>query len=69
MSVDHPIFARWPAEYPDRLQLFSAPTPNGVKVGIMPEETGLPYEAQSSAGWSLPPFEADAIEPPPLSGR
>ncbi|OHD10270.1 glutathione S-transferase N-terminal domain-containing protein [Sphingopyxis sp. RIFCSPHIGHO2_12_FULL_65_19] len=40
----HPIFARWPAEHPDRLQLFSAPTPNGVKVGIMLEETGLPYE-------------------------
>ncbi|WP_411338575.1 glutathione S-transferase N-terminal domain-containing protein [Sphingopyxis sp. J-6] len=40
----HPIFDRWPAEYPDRLQLFSAPTPNGVKVGIMLEETGLPYE-------------------------
>ncbi|ALH80735.1 glutathione S-transferase N-terminal domain-containing protein [Sphingopyxis macrogoltabida] len=40
----HPIFDRWPAEHPDRLQLFSAPTPNGVKVGIMLEETGLPYE-------------------------
>lgn len=44
MTLDHPIFARWPAQYPDRLQLFSAPTPNGVKVGIMLEETGLPYE-------------------------
>ena len=44
MSVDHPIFARWPARYPDRLQLFSAPTPNGVKVGIMLEESGLAYE-------------------------
>ena len=44
MSVDHPIFARWPAQYPDRLQLFSAPTPNGVKVGIMLEESGLAYE-------------------------
>lgn len=44
MNSDHPIFARWPAQYPDRLQLFSAPTPNGVKVGIMLEETGLPYE-------------------------
>ncbi|HKX90776.1 MAG TPA: glutathione S-transferase N-terminal domain-containing protein [Sphingopyxis sp.] len=44
MNPDHPIFARWPAQYPDRLQLFSAPTPNGVKVGIMLEETGLPYE-------------------------
>jgi GST-like protein len=45
MSADHPIFARWPAQHPDRLQLFSAPTPNGVKVGIMLEETGLAYEA------------------------
>ncbi len=44
MSVDHPIFTRWPARYPDRLQLFSAPTPNGVKVGIMLEESGLAYE-------------------------
>ncbi|MCM3419984.1 glutathione S-transferase N-terminal domain-containing protein [Sphingopyxis alaskensis] len=44
MSMDHPIFARWPAKYPDRLQLFSAPTPNGVKAGIMLEETGLSYE-------------------------
>lgn len=45
MSGVHPIFARWPARYPDRLQLFSAPTPNGVKAAIMLEETGLAYEA------------------------
>lgn len=44
MTLDHPIFARWPAQHPDRLQLFSLPTPNGVKVGIMLEETGLAYE-------------------------
>jgi GST-like protein len=44
VTLNHPIFARWPAQYPDRLQLFSLPTPNGVKVGIMLEETGLPYE-------------------------
>jgi GSH-dependent disulfide-bond oxidoreductase len=43
--LDHPIFTRWPAQYPDRLQLFSLPTPNGVKVGIMLEETGLAYES------------------------
>lgn len=42
---DHPVFDRWPAKHPDRLQLFSAPTPNGVKVGIMLEECGLIYEA------------------------
>ncbi|WP_323770465.1 glutathione S-transferase family protein [Antarctobacter sp.] len=41
----HPVTARWPAEHPDRLQLYSFPTPNGVKVSIMLEETGLPYEA------------------------
>lgn len=40
-----PINSRWPAQYPDRLQLYSSPTPNGVKVSIMLEETGLPYEA------------------------
>ena len=44
MTLDHPIFSRWPAQYPDRLQLFSLPTPNGVKIGIMLEETGLAYE-------------------------
>ena len=35
---------RWPAKHPDRLQLYSLPTPNGVKVSIMLEEIGLPYE-------------------------
>jgi len=39
-----PITRLWPAEHPDRLQLYSAPTPNGVKVSIMLEEIGLPYE-------------------------
>jgi GST-like protein len=39
-----PITARWPAAHPDRLQLYSLDTPNGVKVSIMLEETGLPYE-------------------------
>jgi GST-like protein len=45
VSLDHPIFSRWPARHPDWLQLFSLPTPNGVKVGIMLEETGLAYES------------------------
>ena len=40
-----PITSRWPAAHPDRIQLYSFPTPNGVKVSIMLEETGLPYEA------------------------
>jgi GST-like protein len=38
------ITQRWPAQHPDRLQLYSLPTPNGVKVSIMLEETGIPYE-------------------------
>ena len=42
---EFPITRRWPAVYPDRLQLYSQPTPNGVKVSIMLEEIGLPYEA------------------------
>ncbi|MCR9124680.1 MAG: glutathione S-transferase N-terminal domain-containing protein [Rhodobacteraceae bacterium] len=43
--ADFPITAKWPAQHPDRIQLYSFPTPNGVKVSIMLEETGLPYEA------------------------
>ena len=39
-----PIYAKWPAQHPARLQLYSLPTPNGVKVSIMLEETGLSYE-------------------------
>jgi GSH-dependent disulfide-bond oxidoreductase len=39
-----PITKKWPARHPERLQLYSLPTPNGVKVAIMLEETGLPYE-------------------------
>ncbi|OON63059.1 glutathione S-transferase [Massilia sp. KIM] len=40
-----PITEKWPARHPDRIQLYSLPTPNGVKAAIMLEETGLPYEA------------------------
>ena len=39
-----PITRRWPPRHADRLQLYSTPTPNGVKVSIMLEEVGLPYE-------------------------
>lgn len=39
-----PITRKWPAKFPDRIQLYSVPSPNGVKVSIMLEETGLPYE-------------------------
>lgn len=41
---DFPITKKWPAQHPDRLQLYSLTTPNGVKASIMLEETGLPYE-------------------------
>ncbi len=42
--ADFPITRKWPARHPERLQLYSLPTPNGVKISIMLEETGLPYE-------------------------
>lgn len=47
MSQLAPFFVtdRWPAKDPKVLQLYSYPTPNGVKASIMLEETGLPYEA------------------------
>jgi GST-like protein len=41
---DFPITKKWPARFPDRIQLYSLPTPNGVKASTMLEETGLPYE-------------------------
>jgi GSH-dependent disulfide-bond oxidoreductase len=44
-----PITHKWPARRPDCLQLYSLPTPNGVKVSIALEETGLPYEAHRVA--------------------
>ena len=43
--ADFPITRRWPARNPDAIQLYSLPTPNGVKVSIMLEECGLPYDA------------------------
>ncbi len=42
--LSHPIDARWTAQHPGRLQLYSFPTPNGIKVSAMLEEIGLPYE-------------------------
>jgi GST-like protein len=39
-----PIAKKWPPRHPDQIQLYSLPTPNGVKVSVMLEETGLPYE-------------------------
>lgn len=43
--VNHPITARWPAQNPAAIQLYSLPTPNGIKASAMLEETGLAYEA------------------------
>ena len=40
-----PITGKWPPQHPDRIQYYGLPTPNGVKVSIMLEECGLPYEA------------------------
>ncbi|MGQ3054993.1 MAG: glutathione S-transferase N-terminal domain-containing protein [Roseateles sp.] len=42
---DFPITKKWPAAHPERLQLYSLPTPNGVKVAIALEELGVEYEA------------------------
>ena len=39
-----PITNRWPAQRPDAIQLYSLPTPNGVKASIMLEECALDYE-------------------------
>ena len=47
--ADIAITRKWPAMHPERLQLYSLPTPNGVKVSIMLEEIGLPYEAHRVA--------------------
>ena len=43
--TNFPITQRWQATRPDAIQLYSLPTPNGVKVSTMLEEIGLPYEA------------------------
>jgi GSH-dependent disulfide-bond oxidoreductase len=40
-----PITARWQPRNPDAIQLYSLPTPNGMKVSIALEELGLPYDA------------------------
>ncbi|WP_309662801.1 glutathione S-transferase N-terminal domain-containing protein [Sphingomonas sp.] len=55
---DFPVTRRWPPSHPDRLQLYSQPSPNGVKVSIMLEETGLPYE------WHRIPFGEDGTRSP-----
>lgn len=42
---DFAITRRWPPRNPDAIQLYSLPTPNGIKVGVMLEECTLPYDA------------------------
>ena len=42
---DFPITQKWPPKDPEVIQLYSLPTPNGVKVSIALEELELPYEA------------------------
>ncbi|GAA3985631.1 glutathione S-transferase N-terminal domain-containing protein [Comamonas faecalis] len=62
MPWTHPITAKWPATHSDRIQLYSLPTPNGVKVSIALEELRLPYEPH------LVSFEAnDQLSPEFLS--
>jgi GSH-dependent disulfide-bond oxidoreductase len=53
-----PVTRKWPPRHPERIQLYSLPTPNGVKVSIMLEETGLPYEPH------LVSFDANAQKSP-----
>ena len=43
--MTHPIQAKWPAQNPNQIQLYSLPTPNGIKASAMLEEASLPYEA------------------------
>jgi GST-like protein len=44
LLASFPITRKWPPQHPERIQLYSLPTPNGIKVAVMLEETGLPYE-------------------------
>jgi GST-like protein len=56
-----PITRKWPAQHPERLQLYSLPTPNGVKVSIMLEETGLAYEPHLASFDSNDQFSAEFL--------
>jgi len=60
-----PITRRWPAAHPDRIQLYSSPTPNGTKVSIALEELGLPYEAHYVDIWKNETFtpEFESLNP------
>ncbi len=56
-----PITKKWPAQHPDRIQLYSLTTPNGVKASIMLEETGLPYEPHRVAFDSKDQFSPEFL--------
>ena len=61
-----PITSRWPPAHPDRLRLYSLNSPNGMKVAIMLEETGLPYEAHlGDFGASSPQLSRPMLPPIP----
>lgn len=55
------ITKKWPAQHPDRIQLYSLTTPNGVKASIMLEETGLPYEPHRVAFDSKDQFSPEFL--------
>ena len=57
-----PITQKWPAQPPDRLQLYSLPTPNGVKVSIMLEETGLDYQVHPINIGTGEQFQSDFLK-------
>lgn len=59
---DFAVAARWPARHPDRIQLYSFPTPNGVKVSIALEEMGLPYEPHAVNIGKNDTWNADFLE-------
>jgi GST-like protein len=56
-----PITHKWPAQHPERLQLYSLPTPNGVKVSIFLEEVGLPYDVHLVSFDSNDQFSAEFL--------
>jgi len=64
-QIDLP--ARWPAEHPDRIQLYSLATPNGIKAGVALEELGLPYEAHKISFDARDQFHPDFVRINPNS--
>jgi GST-like protein len=58
---DFPVTRKWPAKHADRLQLYTLGTPNGLKISIMLEETGLPYEAHKVSFQTQDQFSAEFL--------